>query len=313
MPIAFTCPHCGRYTEVSDQYAGQSGPCAGCGRTIVIPGPTAPTLTKAPFGDMPQAGPGPRNKSNTVLVVAIVLGVMCVCGGGVMVALLLPAVQAAREAARRMQCSNNLKQIALAMHNYHDTYKALPAGFVADEDGKPMHSWRVALLPFVERQDLYQQYNFNEPWDSPNNMRVAQQIPSVFKCPSAPDSGPGANLTHYVVVLSGKPVGNKPRDSLFGENSWTKFRDITDGTSNTLMVVEVRDPVPWTQPDADLHYDQIGLQIDSGPNSLGSYHPGGAMVSMADGSVRFLSHGLDPETLRLMIQPADGMPVSIPY
>ncbi len=266
-------------------------------------------LAKPSFGDLPQAGRRPQNKSNTVLVVAIVVGVMCVCGGGGLVALLLPAVQAAREAARRMQCSNNLKQIALAMHNYNDVYRSLPAGFIADENGKPMHSWRVAILPFIEASNLYDQYNFNEPWDSPNNMRVAQQMPATFRCPSGPDSGPGANLTHYVAVLSSTPADNKPPDSIFGENRWTQFSDIRDGTSNTLMVVEVRDPVPWTKPDDDLHFDQMSFQLNSGPNSIGSYHPAGANASMADGSVRFLSNGLNGETLRLLIQPADGRPV----
>jgi prepilin-type processing-associated H-X9-DG protein len=268
---------------------------------------------KSSFGDLPSGPPRRRDSSSTVVIVVVAVGLMCLVGGGILVALLLPAVQAAREAARRMQCSNNLKQIALAMHNYNDVYKCFPAGFVADENGKPMHSWRVALLPYMGRTDLYQQYNFNEPWDSPNNMRVAQQMPDVFKCPSCPDLNPGSNLSSYVVILSAKPDGKKPRDSMFGENSWIRISDIRDGTSNTLMVVEVKDPVPWTKPDADLHYDQMGMQIDSGPLSISSYHPGGAMAAMADGSVRFLSSNLNAQTLRLLIQPADGMPVSIPF
>src|SRR6476469_182788 len=83
---------------------------------------------------------------------------------GVLVALLLPAVQAAREAARRMQCSNHLKQIGLALQNYHDTFGSLPPAYLADSQGKPIHSWRVLILPFLENTTLYDRYSFDEPW-----------------------------------------------------------------------------------------------------------------------------------------------------
>ncbi|MBM4093450.1 MAG: DUF1559 domain-containing protein, partial [Planctomycetes bacterium] len=92
----------------------------------------------------PMPAPAPRSSTNTLLIVAIVLGAMCVCSVPILVALLLPAVQAARESARRMRCQNNLKQIGLALMNYHDTYKRFPAAYIADENGRPMHSWRVA-------------------------------------------------------------------------------------------------------------------------------------------------------------------------
>lgn len=257
-------------------------------------------------------GQQPQARSNTPLILTIVLVGMCAFGGiGVLVALLLPAVQSAREAARRMQCSNNLKQIALAMHNYYDAHQCLPAGYIADADGKPMHSWRVALLPYLEQQGLYEAYNFDEPWDSPHNMQIASRMPAAYRCPSAPHQGPGSMLTNYVVILSKTPEGNQSPASLFGENRWTQFGQVTDGTSNTLLVAEVSEPVMWTQPDADLQFDQMGFQIN-GLMSIGSYHPGGANVAFADGSVRFLSDSLDEDTLRLLIQPADGMPVMIP-
>lgn len=310
MTISFTCPHCGRFTEVADQYGGQSGPCAGCGQTITIPKAAGSAPLKPTAQTMPQQRPT-GGKSNTVLIVAIVVGVMCMCGGVLLPALLLPAVQAAREAARRMTCSNNLKQIALAFHNYHDVYNRLPAGYVADENGQPMHSWRVAILPYIDRADLFEQYNFDEPWDSPNNLRVAEQMPQVFRCPSAPDAGPGSNVTHYVVVL-GKETDSGYETPFLG-NKWLSFADIRDGTSNTLMLVEATQAVPWTQPDADLHYDSMTFQINGGPRSIGSAHPTGANVAFLDGSVKFLSDELDAQTLRLLLQPADGQTVYLPY
>ncbi|MHB8952751.1 MAG: DUF1559 domain-containing protein [Pirellulaceae bacterium] len=304
MPISFTCPHCGRRTNVADQYAGQSGPCAGCGQTITVPG--GAELPQKPGADSPFPPPS-SSSSATWMVVAIALVLMFLCGGGVLIALLLPAVQAAREAARRMQCSNNLKQIALAMHNYHQVYNSFPAAYIADDNGRPLHSWRVALLPFLEQAHLYEQYNFDEAWDSPGNLEVARQMPDVFRCPTL-SLPPGGNLTNYVVIV-GDPSQPQPQ-SIFLPNHWTKIADVIDGTSNTLLVVESTVPIEWTRPDVDPTFDQLVSQVEMGPGVLGSEHPGGGNVVMADGSVRFLSAGSDSQLIRLLVQPADGQVVA---
>ncbi len=117
----------------------------------------------------------------------------------ILIALLLPAVQAAREAAQRAQCTNNLKQIGLALHNYHDTYGTFPPPAITDANGNPLLSWRVAILPFLGEDGLYNQFHLDEPWDSPNNQPLSFQLPSVYKCPSQPESVPP--MTTYQVIV----------------------------------------------------------------------------------------------------------------
>ena len=291
MPIPFTCPHCGMQTNVADEYAGQTGPCAGCGKPITVPAPTRP----APYVPQPPKRPMPA-----VLIVVLVLAAVLLCSG-IPIALLLPAVQAAREAARRSQCSNNLKQLALAMHNYHDTYKCFPPAYIADENGNPMHSWRVLILPFVEQQALYQMYDFDQPWDSPANLRLAQTVIPAYQCPSDPTAvGPE---TSYVMIVG--------PGTLFEGTEPTSMREITDGTSNTIMLVEVTGAgINWSEP-RDLNLGQIALQINRpGGQGMGSRHPGGMNVAFCDGSVRFISETIDPQTLERLITIADGNPVA---
>lgn len=276
MPILFTCPHCGTKSQVADQYAGQSGPCAACGKPVTIP--------------YPGGGPGGGGSGAAVSVVAIlaIVGVVGFCGVGVLIALLLPAVQAAREAARRMSCSNNMKQIALAMHNYYDVHGSLPPAYLADKDGKPMHSWRVLILPYMQEQNLYDQYNFDEPWDSPNNLRVAEMMPRVYQCPSDPVMG---TTTDYMVIVG--------KETPFDGAKPSKFDEISDGTSNTIMVIEVKGSnVKWTEPK-DIDYATSSFTVFKGPKGdIGSNHGSGVGAAMCDGSVRFLSRDTPPGTVR---------------
>jgi prepilin-type processing-associated H-X9-DG protein len=229
---------------------------------------------------------GGRNKSMFLIVGLVVAGLfgLMMCAA-VPVALLLPAVQQAREAARRSQCKNNLKQIGLALHNYSATYGTFPPAFLADSDGKPMHSWRVLILPYLGEQSLYNEYNFSEPWDGPNNSRLLARMPGVYACPSDPASGPKTNTSYagafgeHCVFRGTEPVG---------------IKDIIDGASNTLLVGEVKASIPWMKPeDVDIKlYPSIGSA-----GGFGSYHAGGAQFTMCDGSVRFISQSVAQPTL----------------
>ena len=150
---------------------------------------------------------------------------------GFMIVLLLPFTSNSENAIGRMQCSNNLKQIGNALHNYHDSYDSLPPAYLADEQGKPLHSWRVLILPFLEEQALYKQYDFNEPWDGPNNIQLLDQMPDVFACPSHEHKPPkGVQYTSYLAITGEHTVW--PADRAM------KFSDVTAGLSNTVMVSE---------------------------------------------------------------------------
>lgn len=209
-----------------------------------------------------------------------------------MVGMLLPAVQSARAAARRTQSTNNLKQIALALHNYHDVYKRFPPPVVVGPDGKTTHSWRVAILPFVDQVSLYDQYRLDEPWDSENNLKILKQMPPVFR---HPNEAAGSTTSCYF-ALTGKNTG-------LGEGSdGIRIRDIIDGTSNTILVVEARREIPWTKPD-DIEY-----AADKPLPKFGGFNPGVWLGALADGSVKTFAAAIEEKTLRALIS-RDGREV----
>jgi prepilin-type processing-associated H-X9-DG protein len=230
------------------------------------------------------------------IVLVVVLLVVIVCGG-ILAALMLPAVQAAREAARRISCNNHMKQIALAFHNYATANRCFPPAYIPDKNGKPMHSWRVLILPYLDGEDgVYKEYRFNEPWDSPHNRALASRMPSVYACPS--EGPPGGSITSYAMLVGPQAFSTGPTGRTFAE--------ITDGTSNTLMVVEaVNAKINWMEP-RDLNVEDMQFQIGRGgtPNAvrddMSSAHSGGANAAFCDGSVQFIPASTDPKDLKAM-------------
>ena len=221
---------------------------------------------------------------------------------GVGTALLLPAFQAAREAARRNACMNDLKNVGLALQEYQMQYRSFPPAYVADATGKPMHSWRVLILPFMNDPQLtalYQQYKFDEPWDGPNNSLLVHRVKAPYHCPSSEEPN---SMTNYVAVVGMQtawPLDKSVRPS-----------DIKDGISNTIMVVEVAgSTINWMEP-RDLSFVEATQGIDpphTGPR-ITSRHVGGVNALFADASVRFLDDTTDPQALAEMCTIAGGEP-----
>jgi hypothetical protein len=198
----------------------------------------------------------------------------------VQIGLMLPAVQKVREAAATTQSINNLKQMALAMHNFHDTYRSFPpAAGCQPEDGPAMDaglSWRVALLPFLEEGALYREFKLNEPWDSPNNKRLLERMPKVYMLPGAEDP-PG--MTHYRVFVGTTAAFAPPEE--MGPARGRSIPQFTNGLSNSILIIEAADAVPWTKPD-ELPYTP-GRQL---PRLRTTSR--GTTAAMADGSVQML-------------------------
>ena len=211
---------------------------------------------------------------------------------GALIALLMPNVQAAREAARRVQCINNLKQIALAMHNYHSANNAFPRATISDEKVKPLLSWRVAIVPYVGQQELYSKFKLDEPWDSPHNKALLKEMPPTYLCPNRTNFEP-STTTYQVFVGHG---------ALFEKDQDIAIANVTDGTSNTIMVVEAKEAVPWTKP-ADLSFDPQAAPWLFG---AGSPHPSGFNVSAGDGAGRFLNTTVNLNVVRALITRSSG-------
>jgi hypothetical protein len=190
--------------------------------------------------------------------------------------------------ADRRRLLENLKQVALAMHNFESTIGHLPPAASCDPQGKPLLSWRVAILPYIEENSLYMQFKLDEPWDSEANKKLLEQLPPLYAIPRPEAVGPG--LTR-IQVFTGK-------DALFDGGKKARLAAIADGTSNTIMVAEVSEPVPWTKPQ-DAPFDAKG-PLPPLPEEFA--------VAMCDGSTRLVNRKkVKEQTLRWAIMPADGM------
>jgi hypothetical protein len=207
---------------------------------------------------------------------------------------LVEAVQKVRTAASRLESMNNVKQIAIAMHNYNGTFGTAPPHAIYSQDGKPLLSWRVQILPFIEQQNLYLQFKLNEPWDSDHNKKLLAHMPKVYASPGDKDSLK-THQTHYLAFY-GKGAGFEGKRGL-------RFAEFTDGLSNTLMIVEASKSVPWTKPE-DIPFD-----ASKPPPKIGGLYPGGFIAGLWDGSVRFVSNSISETTLKNAIQRNDGNPL----
>ena len=221
-----------------------------------------------------------------------------------MTPLIAPMIQApilaSREAARRMQCTNNLKQLALAVHTYHDAHGVLPQPYTVDSNGKPLHSWRVTLLPYLESYALYEAIRKDEPWDSEYNKQFHDKMPVVLRCPSC-RLGDAKSGTTYFMVVGEETFGQVPKPDA---KKYT-FSRVSDGTSNTIAIVERKEPVCWMAP-VDIPQEVAYQGINQSNQGIGSFHRGGINCVFLDGSVQFISDTIELKILKACLTIAGG-------
>jgi hypothetical protein len=196
------------------------------------------------------------------------------------------ATESINASANRARSMNNLRQLAIAMHGYNDVYKRLPPAVVASKDGKPLYSWRVALLPFIEGDKLYQEFNLEEPWDSEHNKTLLAKMPKVYAPVGVKTKEP---YTTFYQVFYGKGAAFQSDEATIIPASFT------DGTAYTILIAEAAEPVPWTKP-ADLPFGP-----DKPLPKVGGLFKDFFTVAMTDGSSRAIPKTVKEKTLRALI------------
>jgi hypothetical protein len=250
-----------------------------------------------------EDAPRPTSYLRIGLIVAAFLVVSC---GGlvVIVSTAASALTSGRTAARRVEAENDLKQIGSALHQYESAHGEFPPAVVYDGQGKPLYSWRVLLLPYLDQARLAAEFHYDEPWDSPHNQSLLPRCPRVYRHPLATNADP--SLTYFRVfdgpgaafesdprsgfrpfVVEGKPLQRgKARISL---------RDFPDGLENTFLVVEAADPVPWTKPD------ELAFVPGQPLPRLGGLAPKLLLAGFADGHTDRLAQDTPENILRAYI------------
>lgn len=311
MSIRFACV-CGNTLQVRDEAAGKGVRCPVCNQTVEVPG--AVTLEAAEpeaesrrprrrrpddddrsrrrrgnedddYDDRPGR-PRAKSSTNLPLILGIVGGVLLlvvVCGGFLM----FSAVSRVRDAARRVSSSNNLKMIGLALHNYHDANEHFPLQAIYSRKKKPLLSWRVAILPYVEELPLYRQFHLDEPWDSVHNKTLLSRMPRVYATPGLNNQVEG--LTQYQAFVGRHTVITNARANP------VKFLHIVDGASNTIVVGQAEAAVPWTKPE-DMPFEPGGPVP-----RLDSKFADGFLVVFADGAVKRLAPNTPEPVLKALI------------
>ncbi|HBO44771.1 MAG TPA: hypothetical protein DD670_12745 [Planctomycetaceae bacterium] len=229
-------------------------------------------------------------------VLRFVLGTVVLVVGGLAVCFYF-LVRDARDAALRCRSMCPLNQLQLALQNYHHVHGCFPPAYIADENGRPMHSWRVLILPFIEDGGLYAAYRFDEPWDGPNNRQLADRMPAIFHIDSEP---PSTRMTNVVAIVG-------PGTAFPGPTS-TRLEDFADGPGQTILLTEIANSdIAWLEP-RDLHVDTMSFRInDSSKPSISCSRHQGPHVVFADRIHAYqLGPALRPETLRALTTVAGG-------
>jgi hypothetical protein len=286
MTVLFTCPYCGTQTVVEDHYVGVSGPCVTCAKMVTVT--PDETMRRRPL-DVSRL----EDATRSVRMMLVVL-MLAAVGGSIVIwsfaTLIAPEVGRRRSRELEARCRANLARIGVALQAYHTDHGSFPPAVVYDANGKPAHSWRVLLLPYLGEGELFARYNMQEPWDGPMNSYLLTLMPEVYADPADPSARAGGE-TPYLAVCGG--------NTAFPLKASVSEREMTDGLDQTVMVVESSaSSVSWLQP-VDLQVTRMSFMINAAPgNSIRSLHSVGPHILLADGTVRQLRTDAPPSELR---------------
>jgi len=245
MAIAYDCPHCGTHLKVFDEFAGRSGPCAVCAKIITIPhSQKSDAAGTAKVKTSETENPAGLALGTILTIMGAAVGLFCVVL--IVVVLIvqvgLPAAAEMRAAEINQKSQDQLERLMAALNAYHADHGSYPPAYFVDEAGKPSHSWRVMILPYLGREDVYRQYDFTKSWNSVENTALINQMPSEFTMDRGMNSD---GMTNIVAVVG--------RDTIFPYEKSTARSEIIDDPSTVLALVELNGPgLEWTRPDHHL-------------------------------------------------------------
>ncbi len=292
MSYLFTCPHCQTKTQVDDRYSGHAGECVACGGAIQLP---------AFAGDRTSLTDDDNAKSGRWMVATVVAVILLACFVYAAVRLGGDTMNQLTANRERAASTKNLEKIAEAMNAYAADHGSYPPPFLRDSAGVKLQSWRVLILPYLGEEDLYNQFNLSLPWDDPNNMAAARDMPAVYRHPNSGVSGMFYESAYYLIVGNGTLFPSKT--PTLGPNQ------IIDDPAQTLLVVEAKPLIPsgmWTEP-IDLDFAKMNGNIGSNPGiEAGGLLEDGAIVVTTDGRGHFLPNSIDPTIFRALVTPKGG-------
>ena len=294
MPISLTCPHCNARIGVPSEYAGQFGPCPECGQSVSVP----PLQHDRPPTKL-RGGLAIRARI-WALARTVLLGAFLILLAWFVIRS-VPLMQAVKDLSNASGCYGNIRRIGRAVLAYEADHGTFPPAYLADEDGQPMHSWRILILPYLGRQDLYGKYDFDEPWNGPNNSLLADRIGSLYRCPCELETAgqwldeESAFLdTSYMMIVGPNTISDGP---LSGKS----LADVTDVPFDTLLVVETAGSrIHWMDPRDLAEEDLDRESYDSSLPTIWGEHSAGSHAVMCDGSVRVIPDAIEPDQIKAM-------------
>ncbi|HVX60005.1 MAG TPA: DUF1559 domain-containing protein [Pirellulales bacterium] len=276
MAGVFICPYCGAATQVAPEFVGRSGPCAHCGRPIVIP---------AELGEGAAGATRPRGNRTVIVLttIAVLAGIMLVglvVGGRILVGMMQAWIE-------KQECSERMRRLGVSLNAYYDEYSAYPPVVVRDAGGAPMHSWRVLLLPHLgkEEEALYKDYRFDEPWDGPHNRELAELMPAAYGCQCDPAAFE-LSQTSYLAVVDATSGDFAAPPQIAEANQPPQTKPAAAPKTKYLVVEMCESGVNWLEPR--------DLVLGSPPprrsvSGRFSYHVGGVNALVDDGTMETLS------------------------